>query len=452
MLFPLNSPTILIVDDVIADRGMYRQSLLLENPERYRILETSCLEEAILLCQHDRPDLILLNDTLADSNGLKFPEMWHQRYQASLPPVVMLTQQSKSSHDLPSFYGYQVEQCWHKAHLSPEMLPCLIQSTLERLHLKAQVLRQQEQQRLIKQIAHRIAQSLSLSEILQTTLDEVCQFLEADRLLIYQAEPDQRRTIVAESSFQSSKASQDVITGGVCAEEGEEIVIPIQVSEYFCPTETDGSNTATPWGALLVQHPGCLTWQETEIEFLNHLAFQLSLAIQQSRIYRQFQAEVTELKTNIEQHKQTELALHQGEIKYQTLISTLPDLIMQINGEGIYLEFFPTKSFKVFGSRDLIGKSIFDITLPQDLANLRMSYIQRALQTRDLQVYEQQVVVDQELRTEEVRIAVCGENEVLVIVRDVTDRKRTEEALRRSEATQRTIIGAIPDLLIRANA
>jgi diguanylate cyclase (GGDEF)-like protein/PAS domain S-box-containing protein len=56
-----------------------------------------------------------------------------------------------------------------------------------------------EQELLIARICDRIRQSLNLEEILNTTVEEVRQFLRTDRVLIYRFEPDWRGTVVVES-------------------------------------------------------------------------------------------------------------------------------------------------------------------------------------------------------------------------------------------------------------
>ncbi|WP_317134505.1 Uma2 family endonuclease [Leptolyngbya sp. 7M] len=78
-------------------------------------------------------------------------------------------------------------------------------------------------------------------------------------------------------------------------------------------------------------------------------------------------------------------------------------------------------------------------SLPPDLAELRMHHIQQALTTGELQVYEQRITIDGQPQEEEVRILVMGDDEVLIMVRDITDRKRAEEALRIAEENYRSI-------------
>ncbi len=136
--------------------------------------------------------------------------------------------------------------------------------------------------------------------------------------------------------------------------------------------------------------------------------------------------------------------LSQSAAQYQALLQALPDLVIQTSAEGVYLDRVGSADFGLYcGDADLVGKRGEEI-LPAEVAARRLEYIRQALQTRQLQIYDQQLVINGSLRTEEVRINVCGDNQVLVIVRDITDRKTLED-------TNRAILEAIPDLLVRIN-
>jgi PAS domain S-box-containing protein len=130
-----------------------------------------------------------------------------------------------------------------------------------------------------------------------------------------------------------------------------------------------------------------------------------------------------------------EQALRKSENKHIALIKALPDLILRMSGAGIYLDFFSNTSFGVLGDHSLIGKSLYDNELlPSEIADLMMQYISKALQTGSLQIYEQELSVNgDDIRIEDVRITVCGEDEVLIIIRDVSDRKQAETALKQSQ-------------------
>ncbi|WP_199302125.1 PAS domain-containing sensor histidine kinase [Pseudanabaena cinerea] len=129
-----------------------------------------------------------------------------------------------------------------------------------------------------------------------------------------------------------------------------------------------------------------------------------------------------------------EQALRKSENKHIALINALPDLILRMSGSGVYLDFFYNDGFGVLGDPSLIGKSLYEnYLLPSTIADMMMQYIGKALQTGSLQIYEQELPINDGLRVEEVRITVCAENEVLVIIRDVSDRKQAEIALKQSQ-------------------
>ncbi len=134
--------------------------------------------------------------------------------------------------------------------------------------------------------------------------------------------------------------------------------------------------------------------------------------------------------TNITDLKRAEEALRVSEAQNRAILAAIPDIMGRIRGDGIHLGYVTCKHITDLLplGYDAIGKSIFE-TLPPDLAQRRMDAIQQALETGHPQSYEQTVYVNDRPQHEEVRIVVSGEDEVLVMVRDISDRKRAELAL-----------------------
>ncbi len=139
--------------------------------------------------------------------------------------------------------------------------------------------------------------------------------------------------------------------------------------------------------------------------------------------------------TDITARKQAEQALRTSEAQNRALLNAIPDLMIRMTKDGTYLDFRPAKNFKtVVSGSDFIGKSIYEIMPPQ-VSRQRMQYVEQALSTGNPQTYEFQLVADGSVYEQEARIVVCGEDEVLVIVRDITERKQADKALR--QLTQR---------------
>ncbi len=133
---------------------------------------------------------------------------------------------------------------------------------------------------------------------------------------------------------------------------------------------------------------------------------------------------------DITERKQVEESLRQSEATNRALISAIPDLIMRLKKDGTYLNFIPAQNFRTVNSnREMQGKTLWD-TMPRDFAEERMYYVERALTTGEIQVYEFQLEIDGQIQYEEARIVVSGPDEVLILVRDISERKIIEARLR----------------------
>lgn len=148
----------------------------------------------------------------------------------------------------------------------------------------------------------------------------------------------------------------------------------------------------------------------------------------------------------------TYCVLQDREVRSRALLSALPDYMCRIGADGVFRGIVTQNRQLDLVATEInpVGVTLIEL-LPEEIAARHQYYIDRAIATGELQVFEQQVQVGDRLQDEEIRIIKCADDEVLLIIRDISDRKQAETALRQSEQTNRIIIETIPDLLIQMN-
>lgn len=171
---------------------------------------------------------------------------------------------------------------------------------------------------------------------------------------------------------------------------------------------------------------------------------------------------------NAHNRLRAERSLAQEQAQNQAILAAIPDLMFRVGADGLYRGYItPHRATDVLADvADPVGRSIFDL-LPTDLAQRQFRYLQQALATGQLQIYEQQLPFGDRLHDEEVRVIKSGEDEVLFMIRDISDRKSMERQLhdlnqsleqkvadrtaelQARDAQIRAIVAAIPDLLVR---
>lgn len=127
------------------------------------------------------------------------------------------------------------------------------------------------------------------------------------------------------------------------------------------------------------------------------------------------------------QRQQMEIILRQSEATNHAILATIPDLLLRVGRDGTCLVVLqPTEASA--GTFLPIQRHLSEV-LPPDVLQHHLQRIAQALDTGALQTWEQQIPKYGELCYEEVRMVPCSDEECLVIVRDITERKRTELAL-----------------------
>ncbi|MEL6494539.1 MAG: diguanylate cyclase [Cyanobacteria bacterium J06623_7] len=165
--------------------------------------------------------------------------------------------------------------------------------------------------RLLAQITHKIHTSLNLEQILQTTVDEVKQFLLAEKIQIDRVNAANQLTLVFESrlvgyplSCDITEPKQvpqtlftrqlDVLTAGQSVTEDS----TTSTDADFCSTLLVPIMGKTElWGLICVENCSfARQWHPEEIYLLERVAMVLSVAIEQANLYQQLEQANQELQ------------------------------------------------------------------------------------------------------------------------------------------------------------
>jgi diguanylate cyclase (GGDEF)-like protein/PAS domain S-box-containing protein len=122
--------------------------------------------------------------------------------------------------------------------------------------------------------------------------------------------------------------------------------------------------------------------------------------------------------------------LVRSETKNRALINAIPDAMFQIDRQGLFLDFKAALDIDLLVKpEEVIGKRVSEV-LREELADKVRDAMDMALETRENQTFEYRIAVGGADRYFEARIVVCGENEVLTLMRDITERKHAENDIR----------------------
>ena len=135
--------------------------------------------------------------------------------------------------------------------------------------------------------------------------------------------------------------------------------------------------------------------------------------------------------------EQSHRDLVETEAKNRALVDAIPDLMFRINKVGKIIETRrPQKVKAAADNRESphsqgIPDELIDL-LPTQIQQMAMPHVAKALQSRQTQVFEFQLSVDNRASQYEARVLASSDDDALIMVRDVTEQKHEEEARQKS--------------------
>ena len=320
---------ILLIEDNPTDPNWIANALK-KHSSQCTLKHVAKIEEALDTLEKGSFDAVLLGISLFDDRTITSLNLVKQ--SAPQLPIIVLTT-TENSHIGTQLIRRGAQDYLIKGEFEGKDLARSIQYAIERQHNEFRVW----QQALMKQMLDRIRNSIDLKAVLQTTANEIQKFLRSDRVLIYRRKADrsEETTVVSQSANRELEpiaggqfvgaanftALHSVLSKSTLVDAVEDtqttspanptIVAPQLVRSYltlpiwletcvdyvyddFTLPSIKMSKTCNRdeglWGMLVAYNSNkTRRWQSWEINFLQRLTTQVTIAISQSQLCCQLQ-------------------------------------------------------------------------------------------------------------------------------------------------------------------
>jgi PAS domain S-box-containing protein len=461
--------TILLIDDSEVDRVTYRRFLMEDRDRTYQIVEFDNGEEALEWCQQNLPDVFLIDYLLPDMDGLELLQQLQQQTGRDTLPVIMFTGQGNLQIAV-DLLKTGAQDYLDKSQITPQILHRSISYILRHNRLIREREWQQQQQQLLAKTALSIRESLKLDDILNSTVREVRNILQCDRVIIFQFSSDWGGIVLVESVADESKAILPLHIYDPCI--GKDYVEPFKKGLITAKSDIYNSdispchiefleslqvraNLVVPitrgdelWGLLVAHH--CTAprqWQSSEIELLRQVVIQAGIAIQQADLVEQLQRELRE-------RKQAQMALQENEQKLQLFIKYAPASIIMFDREMRYIAASQrwVDELRIGSIESLIGRSHYEVfpNLEERLKQAHRQALAGFVEKCDEDFFVGSDGVGQWFRWE-VRPWYRADGEIggiILFSEDITERKQAQMALQENEQKLQLFIKYAPASIV----
>ena len=136
---------------------------------------------------------------------------------------------------------------------------------------------------------------------------------------------------------------------------------------------------------------------------------------------------------NITERMKAQVELNKSEAKNRSLLDAIPDMMFLVAEDGTFLDYnAPETSSLYMPPRSFLGKRMQDL-MPESMSAQAFHHIHQAKKTGKMQIFEYELFINGRMSFFEARINPSGEDAFLVLVRDIADSKKAQEALRKAK-------------------
>lgn len=150
------------------------------------------------------------------------------------------------------------------------------------------------------------------------------------------------------------------------------------------------------------------------------------------RVYEAGDDEVSDLGSSINlllsSLEESRLLVLKKDASLKAIMQAMPDMVFHIRKDGTIFRYKLSTDGCIYESPDRLNDLTIDDVLPADIATMELAVIENVLRTGNMETLHYQLPVKGEIRDYEARIVMSGHEEVMSVVKDITDIKKVEEA------------------------
>ncbi|NET55898.1 MAG: GAF domain-containing protein [Symploca sp. SIO2E6] len=227
----------------------------------------------------------------------------------------------------------------------------------QRSQAEAALRQQHQRERLLSKITQQIRRSLNLKEILQTTVKEIRDFFQAERVVVYCYQKGRDGIAIAQSTHSSWTSFLDGIRmnrswleegarlyqqGNIYViEDMKQVELPREFHQFLHQQQVQAALIVPILGnhqllgmVAVYELSQPRHWQPWEMDLLEKLATQVAIAIQQGKLYQQVQ----QLNSNLEQEVEQRTAELQQALDLEATLKQISDQVRDSLDENYILQ------------------------------------------------------------------------------------------------------------------